>query len=110
MNPPSNYNISDKNFTYKHNKLKIITKYYKRIIYKKYIHYKCTKRRNGCIGKIKYDINNKKFLIINEYNDIIEHVVLPFKDFNQDYLNKDLKNYNMSYKKISKVLYQIIIS
>jgi len=41
-------------------------------------------------------------LIINECNDNIEHDVLPFKDFNQDYLNKDLKNYNISYKKYQR--------
>ena len=102
MNPPDNYNITDKNFTYKNKNLKIITKYYKKINYKKYIHYECSKRRFGCKGKIKYDINNKKFFIINECNDAIEHDVLPFTEFNQDYLDKNLVNYNMSYKKYQR--------
>ena len=102
MNPPINYNISDKNFTYKNKNLKIITKYYKRIIYKKYIHYECSKRRYGCAGKVKYDINNKKFFIIKECDDAIEHDVLPLDEFNQDYLDKDLENYNMSYKKYQR--------
>ena len=102
MTPPSNYNINDKNFTYAHKDLKIITNYYKKIIYKKFIHYECSKRRYGCVGKVKYEIKTKKFFIINECNTDIEHDVLSFKDFNEDYLNKNLDSYNMSYKKYQR--------
>ena len=104
MTPPSNYNINDKNFTYANKDLKIITKYYKKIIYKKFIHYECSKRRYGCVGKVKYEIKikSKKFFIINECNTDIEHDVLSFKDFNEDYLNKNLDSYNMSYKKYQR--------
>ena len=45
--------------------------------------------------KVKYGIDSNKRLIINEYNNSVEHV----KEFNENYLNKNLDKYNISYNK-----------
>ena len=75
------------------------TKYYRQLKRKNCIYFECSKRRFGCKGKLKYLINDNKWFQINECDINIEHDIITFKEFYIDYINHNLNEYNMAYRK-----------
>ena len=86
-------------FTYEFKNIKIKTKFYKKLKKGNYIYFECSRRRKGCGGKCKYDINIKKWNITEECNSTIIHDVFNFEQFKEDYIIDNLNEYNMNYRK-----------
>jgi len=56
------------------------------------------KEKKGGKGKCKFQIKNKKWFLVEKYNDKIIHDIFNYEQFNIDYYNKN-HNYNMEKKK-----------
>ena len=52
------------------------------------------KKNKGCNGKIRYNKNEKKFILTQECNSNIEHDSAVFETFYCDFRNDNIKNYN----------------
>ena len=68
-----------------------------------------TKRRNGCRGSIVYNKLEKKFYKKRDCSDKIKHDTSTFEIFYKEFKNKNLKNYNMNYDKIQKIMLEVYL-
>ena len=92
----------DKNFNYYYKDEDIYVKYYINKRNENNIYYYCSKKRNGCPGSIKYNKDNKEWILLYKCDTKIIHDTNNFEVFYQDYLENNLNKYNMQYIKYQK--------
>ena len=78
----------DKSFEYYFIDEDINSKFIKNTTTKNNIYFNCSKKRNGCIGLIKYDLLNKISILIYKCNNKIKHDTSKFENFYEDFLKK----------------------
>ena len=78
--------IVDKNFNYYDKDEDIYIKFYINKINENNIYYYCSKKRNGCPGSIKYNKDNKEWILLYKCDAKIIHNTNKFEVFYHDYL------------------------
>ena len=84
-----------KSFKYYFINSDILSTFYIKKKNKNTIYFECGKKRQGCIGKIKFNINENKWYLQQECKDNISHETSNF-------LDDKFEEYNMNIKKIQK--------
>jgi len=90
------------NFYYYFKNLDIYTKFIISLRNVNNIYYYCSKKLNGCFGKIKYSLKEKNWYILKECDINIIQNTSNFEIFYKDYLENNLIKYNMQIKKFQK--------
>ena len=65
-------------------------------------------KRNGCIGNIKYNIKENKWILTKKCNNKIAHDTITFENYYKDFLNNNLINYNIDCIRIQKFLLELL--
>ena len=106
-------NIEDplitKSFNYYFDESEINSTFNKKYKSKNFIYFECSKKRNGCKGIIKYDIKENTWIMRYKCDEKIAHDTITFDKFYNDFLNNNIKNYNIEYIKIQKFYIRALI-
>ena len=92
----------DKKFEFYFKNNDILSTFYLKKNYKDIIYFECGKKRNGCKGKIKYNINKSKWYLTNECNGNVSHETYIFSKFYEKFTKDELSVFNMNLKQMQK--------
>ena len=98
-----------KGFNYYFEESDINSKFIKKYKNKDYLYFKCSEKRNDCIGNIKYDIKENKWILTKICNNKIAHNTITFEKYYKDFLKNTLINYNIDYLKIQNFYIRALI-